>query len=379
MLAVSERFSACLRPADTVARLGGDEFTVLLEDVSDSIEAERVAERITAVLDEPFYLGAGSQGLFVTTSIGIAFGGATEGQSESVLRNADLAMYKAKSKGKSHYEVFESGMDSRALERLEMENGLRQALQREEFRVYYQPSVSLSDGGIVGMEALLRWDRPERGIVPPAEFIPLAEETGLIVPIGQWVLREACCQTREWQERFPGAPSPTVSVNLSAKQFRQPGLAGDVAQILRETGLGAHSLILEITESVMMDDAQSTVATLRSLKLLGVRIAVDDFGTGYSSLSYLKRFPVDFLKIDRSFVDGLGHDTEDQGLVAATIGLAHTLGLETVAEGVETEGQLAYLRKLDCGLAQGHYFQRPAPAGEISEVLQARLSACPDR
>jgi diguanylate cyclase (GGDEF)-like protein/PAS domain S-box-containing protein len=372
LVAVAGRLSSCLRAADTAARLGGDEFVVLLEDVEDPDEATDVAARIEEALRAPFWVGG--HNLFVTTSVGVALGGDDGERSSDLLRNADLAMYRAKEGGKNQHAIFEPTMNEKALERLEMEADLRRALEMEEFRVYYQPKVSVKSGKIVAQEALVRWEHPERGLIPPAEFIPLAEETGLIVPLGRWVLEEACRQAKEWQVSYPTDPPLGMSVNLSAAQFKHPELGAGVAEVLRQSGLDPRDLILEITESMVVEDAGAALATLQELKSLGVRVAVDDFGTGYSSLSYLKLFPVDFLKIDRSFVAGLGRDPEDEGLVRASIELAHALGLQAVAEGVENEEQLERLRVLGCDLAQGFYFQKPFPHDAASKSLAARLA-----
>ena len=376
LVAVAGRLESCLRPADTAARLGGDEFVVLLEDVVDAEEAARAAERIADALQrEPFRIG--DRELFVTTSVGIALGGRGEGERPGdLLRNADLAMYRAKDAGKDGHAVFEPGMNERALERLGMEADLRRALERGEFRVFYQPEVDLARGAeVVGFEALVRWEHPERGLVSPAEFIPLAEETGLIVPMGRWVLEEACRQAKEWRDSYPADPPLKMSVNLSARQFERPDLAEGVAQALRQSGLDPRGLVLEVTESMVVEDVDAAISTLEELKALGVKIAVDDFGTGYSSLSYLKRFPVDYLKIDRSFVSGLGRDPKDDGLVSASIELAHALGLEAIAEGVETEGQLQRLRSLGCELAQGYYFWKPMPGEAASSFLSTNAAS----
>jgi diguanylate cyclase (GGDEF)-like protein/PAS domain S-box-containing protein len=371
LVAVAARIQDCLRPEDTVARFGGDEFTVLLEDVDGVEGATRVAGRMAQVLQAPFYVRA--QEVFATTSIGIALNRSTEEEPGDLLRNADLAMYRAKDKGKDDFEVFEPGMNARALERLELENDLRRAIERGEFAVYYQPVVLPEDGRILGFEALVRWAHPERDLILPSKFVPLAEETGLIVPLGRWVLGEACRQAREWQRLRPydrsGNPSLLMNVNLSVRQLRYPGLVEEVAEVLRETGLDPGVLVLEITESVAMEDVPSTVGVMRELKSLGIRLAIDDFGTGYTSLSYLKRFPVDYLKIDRSFTGELEKGAGDRVTLTAIIDIAHALSLKVLAEGVEDARQLARLRELGCDLAQGNYFSEPLPPEAASELL----------
>ena len=370
LVAVAERLKACLRPVDTVARLGGDEFTLLLEGVTGVSDAARVAERIAQELRAPFALEA--QEVFATTSTGIAVSSSAQGQPTDLLRHADLAMYRAKSKGKACYEVFEPSMSTDALERLELETELRRALGREEFRVYYQPEILLESGDIVGMEALVRWEHPEHGLLLPQEFLPIAEESNLIMPIGQWVLREACKQLRTWQEKYPNNAPLVMSVNLSTREFFQPSL---IAEILRETGVDPRTLQLEITEgAVAYDNAQNANNTLWNLKTLGVQLAIDDFGMGYSSLSYLKRFPVDLLKIDRSFVRELGKDLKDTKIVAAIIHLARALDLKVIAEGVETAEQVEQLRKMECDMVQGSYFSKPLPSGAVSDLLQQQRS-----
>jgi diguanylate cyclase (GGDEF)-like protein/PAS domain S-box-containing protein len=370
LVAVAERLKACLRPVDTVARLGGDEFTLLLEGVTGVSDAARVAERIAQELRAPFALEA--QEVFATTSTGIAVSSSAQGQPTDLLRHADLAMYRAKSKGKACYEVFEPSMSIDALERLELETELRRALGREEFRVYYQPEILLESGDIVGMEALVRWEHPEHGLLLPQEFLPIAEESNLIMPIGQWVLREACKQLRTWQEQYPNIAPLVMSVNLSTREFFQPSL---IAEILRETGVDPRTLQLEITEgAVAYDNAQNANNTLWNLKTLGVQLAIDDFGMGYSSLSYLKRFPVDLLKIDRSFVRELGKDLKDTKIVAAIIHLARALDLKVIAEGVETAEQVEQLRKMECDMVQGSYFSKPLPSGAVSDLLQQQRS-----
>jgi diguanylate cyclase (GGDEF)-like protein/PAS domain S-box-containing protein len=364
--AVSMRISKFLRPEDTVARLGGDEFVFLLED-TDADGASRIAERILGELRAPFTIGR--RQFFVTASVGITVGGRNEKRVAEHLRDADLAMYRAKHLGKARYAIFEETMNARALERLELEHGLRRAVERNEFVVHYQPKVSLATGRIVGFEALVRWKHPERGLLLPEKFIPLAEETGLIVPIGELVLEEACRQAKEWHEQRLSDP-PAVCVNLSARQFREPGLVDTVAHMIDEAKLEPRHLFLEITESTAMSDALATVATLEELQDLGVRAIIDDFGTGYSSLSYLERFPVDSVKIDRSFVGGLGKHSRAETLGSAIISLAHALGLKVIAEGVETEEQLDRLREFGCDLAQGYYFARPLTGKAASALFE---------
>jgi diguanylate cyclase (GGDEF)-like protein/PAS domain S-box-containing protein len=367
LVGVSERLKNCLRAEDTLARFGGDEFTVLLEEVEGELSATQVVERITQELQAPFFLEGHE--FVVTASIGIAHSGPSSvSQAEDLLRWADLAMYSAKRKGKGRHEVFDQGMGNQVLERLKTETELRRALERREFVVHYQPFVGLETNKVVGFEALLRWEHPEQGVLEPTKFISIAEETGLIVPIGRWVLAEACRQTARWQGRFPGSPSLVLSVNLSAKQFQDPHLASYVAEILRQTGLDPHRLHLEITEDVIMDDASSTMSVLRELKALGVEITIDDFGTGYSSLSDLKRFPVNSLKVNHSFVGGLGKTREDTEIVSGITSLARALNLRVIAEGVENPLQLERLREIGCDAAQGYHFSKPLP-GEAADTL----------
>jgi diguanylate cyclase (GGDEF)-like protein/PAS domain S-box-containing protein len=374
LVAVAERIKHCLRPEDTAARLGGDEFTILIEAVDSMTDAVRVAERIAEILQPPFALD--QHEVFSTTSIGIALSSPLQKQPADLLRHADLAMYRAKHKGKARYEVFEPGMGTDALERLRLENELRRALERGEFKVYYQPVVALEGGRIVGAEALVRWEHPIRGLLLPEEFLSVAEETGLIARIGEKVLRAACHQVRAWQVRYPSEPPLMVSVNLSPKQLFRPEL---IAEVLAETEIYPGSLQLEITESTMMSNGvHSANHALRNLKDLSVELAVDDFGMGYSSLSYLKHFPVDFLKIDRSFIAGLGQDADsaskDAEIVSAMIDLTHALGLKAVAEGVETSEQLTRLRVMKCDRAQGNYFWEPLPSGALAVILEEDLT-----
>ncbi len=370
-----DRLAACLRAEDTVARFGGDEFTVLLDEVHVVADAVEVAERIAVALRAPVDL-AGRE-VYTSASIGIAVSTPRRDRPDSLLRDADLALYRAKSSGKARYAVFDASMSAHAIERLELETDLRHALDRGEFRVYYQPIVSLVDGRVTGVEALVRWERPGYGLQAPAAFIGVAEETGLIVPLGQWVLEQACCQARVWQERYPSEPPLTVSVNLSPRQCQHPRLVADVARTLEATGLDPRTLTLEITESLVLQDTGVTAATLAALKALGVHLAIDDFGTGYASLSYLKRFPADMLKIDRSFVDGLGQDTQATAIVRSLVALARTLALDVTGEGIETATQRAALLELGCEQGQGYLFARPLPPAE-TDALLAQAVARPD-
>ena len=369
LVAVAERLKTCLRPEDTAARLGGDEFTILVEDIASVGEVVQIAERIAEILRPPFALE--EQEVFATVSTGIALNSTAQEQPADLLRHADLAMYRAKLRGKARYEVFEPSMDAKAVERLMLETGLRRALVEQQLRVYYQPIVALDNDKVTGVEALVRWEHPQRGLLLPEEFLSVAEETGLIVRIGQWVLREAGKQARIWQERYPSTPPLTVSVNLSPRQFFHPKL---VAEVLGKSEIDPASLQLEITEGAMTTNGTySADRTLRNLKRMGVQLAIDDFGLGYSSLSYLKRFPVDFLKIDRSFIAGLRQApngvSKDTEIVKAMIELTHALGLKVIAEGVENAEQLTRLRQMKCDLAQGNYFSEPLPSEELAVIL----------
>ena len=390
LVQVAERLRASVRSEDTVVRFGGDEFGFLLEGVPGASYVIDVAERIIERLHETFVLGG--RKLTVTCSIGIVLAASSQEPARELVRKADLAMYEAKregkthfarellrkadlamagakGRGKAHYQMFDPGMNARTLKRLGLKNDLRRACDREEFVVHYQPQVSLETGNILGLEALVRWERPEHGLVPPSEFIPVAEDTDLIVDIGRWVLKETCVQVRRWQDRFPSETPLQAYVNLSARQFYHPDLADDIAEVLAETDLDPRNLELEITENVMMEDAQETFAVLGALKSLGVGLAIDDFGTGYSSLAYLKHFPVDTIKIDRLFVAGLGASTEDEKIVSGMIGLAHGLGLTVIPEGVETANQLQRLHEMGCDVAQGFYFSRPLPTDAVGAWL----------
>ncbi len=353
LVRLADRLRAAVRQPDTVGRLAGDEFVVVCED-TDARKALAVADRVARAIAAPLPLRAGET--VVTASIGIAHGEPGI-DAEAMLRDSDAAMYRAKERGRSRIEIFDSAMRHRMLERLETERSLRAAMQNGELRLHYQPIVCLDDGRVVAAEALLRWYHPERGMVGPAEFIPVAEESGLILPLGRWVLGQSCTQLAAW--RAAGRSALRVTVNLSARQFGDPDLVGVVAGALRASGLPGEALWLEITESVLMEEAEATAETLRALKALGVHLSVDDFGTGYSSLSYLKRFPVDALKIDRSFVDGLARDPEDEAIVTAVVSLAQALNLEVVAEGVEEPAQLSKLHQLGCDAVQGYLFGPP--------------------
>ncbi|MDP1705585.1 MAG: EAL domain-containing protein [Sulfurimicrobium sp.] len=360
--ALSERLAGSVRGSDTVARLGSDEFAVLLADVGDKQCVERVCGKIFAALAEPFDLGV--QEIFVTLSVGIALCPFDADSAEDLIRNADVAMSYAKTQGGNDYHFYTPGMSGGEPRRLILETSLRRALERDEFLLHYQPQICLQSGRITGVEALLRWQHPERGLVSPAEFIPLLEEIGLIVPVGEWVLRTACIQNRAWVSA--GLPPLRMAVNLSARQFRQGGLADMVSQALNDSGLAPEWLELEVTESILIQDLQATITTLRQLDTLGILISIDDFGTGYSSLSYLKHLPISKIKIDRSFVRDICSDPDDAAITNAVISLGHSLKLRVVAEGVETLAQLEYLRAQGCDEVQGFYFSRPLPAEEFA-------------
>jgi len=361
---VANRIGAALRPADTVARFGGDEFTILCEDIAGEIEAATIAQRIVDVFREPFQLEDGE--VFLATSLGIAIARGADDRAADLIRDADAAMYRAKERGKGRYEIFDEAMRADAVARLETESALRRALERGELRLHYQPSVDLASGAITGFEALIRWEHPTRGLLGPGAFLPLAEETGLIVGIGEWVLHEACTEAARWSRPL------MLSVNLSARQLAQPDLVATVRRALAETRIDPATLCLEITESAVMESGAATTAQLRALKSLGVQLAIDDFGTGFSSLAHLRRFPVDMLKIDGTFVAGLGNEPQDASIAAAVISLAHALDLKTVAEGIETDEQLQILRGLGCDLGQGHLFAHPAPAAEALRLVGAQ-------
>ncbi len=350
-----------------LARLGGDKFTILLDDIEDATDAIRVAERIQQNIQSPFVIDG--QEIFITASTGIAFSSTGYSAAENMLNDAYTAMSRAKSLGKSRYEVCDPVMHADAVGRFRLEADLRRALERSEFRAYYQPIVSLNDCRITGFEALMRWQRPAFGLVMPRGFISVAEDTGLILSIGNWVMREACRQLCIWNQQFPSNRLFTVAVNVSAKQFVQPDLVGQIAQILYESGMAPFNLRLELTESVTMRDEERATRILRELKTLGVRLCMDDFGTGYSSLSYLRRFALDILKIDRSFVSDMMENAESREIVKTILSLGSNLGIEVVAEGVETAEQVSLLQSLGCEYAQGYFFSRPLDQSGVAQTL----------
>ncbi len=362
---VSERLVACVREGDTVARLGGDEFVLILDNLAQEEDTRLIAQKIQSNLSSPFMVEG--RECFITTSIGIALYPNDGSDYETLIKNADAAMYRAKDKGKNTYQHYSPALNAKVSERLTLENNLRRALERNEFELHYQPMVEPMGGRLIGVEALIRWKRPGVGMVAPSEFIPVAEETGLILPIGEWVLQAACTQNKAWQSA--GLPPIRMAVNLSGGQFQQQTLVETISKILHETALSSQYLELELTESIIMKSTEVTVTTLRRLDALGIKISVDDFGTGYSSLSYLKRFPVSTLKIDRTFVRDLITDPDDKAIVKAIITLAHSLKLGVVAEGVETQEQLNFLRALHCDLVQGNWFSKPLPAEDLAQLL----------
>ena len=357
-----------MRAQDLVARFGGDEFTFLVEDDKGRAgNALRVADRLVQELQAPFRLE--SQDVFITASIGIASSTSKEDSPEDLLSNADTAMYQAKATSKATYEVFEPSMSVNALEQLTLVSDLRRTLEREEFKLYYQPIIEIASGKIVGMEALVRWEHPERELLLPREFLPLADESGLIIPLGQWVIDAVCRQTRLWQEQRGSAPLLKVSINLSGRELLHPNLVSSIIEKLREHNPDPKGLELEVTENVAMEHEDVLVETLTKFRDLGVRVAIDDFGTGYSSLSHLYQLPIDTLKIDQSFINGPKGDAKASKIAAATISLARTLDLKAIAEGVETAEQLAHLQELGCELAQGNFISEPLAVEAASALL----------
>jgi diguanylate cyclase (GGDEF)-like protein/PAS domain S-box-containing protein len=366
IVSVARRLEQALRPGDTVSRLGGDEFVLSLRNITDVSHAIDMAEHLRMELAQPFNLNG--QEVFITVSVGIAHSSIGYHKAEDMLRDADTASYRAKQRGTSRHEVFDKTMHTNTLSLLQMETDLRRAVERREFVLHYQPIVALETGRLRGFEALVRWEHPEKGMISPAIFIPIAEETGLIVQIGQWVLEEACRQLRRWQEHYPNSQAMQMSVNLSGKQFVQPNLIGNIREVLRKTGVDPSNLKLELTESVVMDNVEVAISTLKQIRAIGVDLSVDDFGTGYSSLSYLHKFPVTTLKIDRSFVMDMKKD-ENKEIVRTIVMLAHTLGMDVIAEGIETPEQMAQLRALHTKYGQGYHFSKPLPSLEATKVV----------
>jgi diguanylate cyclase (GGDEF)-like protein len=354
---VSNRLKTCVRKIDTIARLGGDEFTVVLEELESVADAEVVCRKIIKALEEPLVIQ--NQEIYVTTSIGVTFFPLDDTELNGLLRNADAAMYRAKDGGRNKYQLFTADLNARAAERMSIESALRHAIERDELHLCYQPKVDLQTGRILGAEALLRWQHPDRGLVPPAEFIPVAEDTGLIVPIGEWILWRACEDVKRWRSDY--FDSVNVAVNLSARQFRHGEIVKTIDRILITLEVDPNWIELEITESLLMDDTEASQVALNDLKALGFAIYLDDFGTGYSSLAYLKKFPIDGLKIDRSFIRDIPGDADDEAITCAIIALSQALRLKVVAEGVETSSQLAFLENAGCDEIQGFLFARPMP------------------
>ena len=357
LVKIARLLEQCLRECDTVARIGGDEFTILLDDITDITDATRTAERLQKAMQSPINLQG--QTIFTTASIGIVLGSAEYKQGSDLLRDADIAMYRAKEAGRARYAIFDQIMYAQALSLLQLENDLRQALDRQELVVYYQPIACLSDGSLNGFEVLLRWRHPDRGLILPDEFIPIAEDTGLIIPIGRWVIKEACCQLQTWQAKFPTMAPLKMNVNLSGKQLRDADFIERLDQILTETGIASHCLELEITESTLIENAEVATNLFSQVRARNVQLSIDDFGTGYSSLSYLHRFPINSLKIDHSFVNQINPADQDLEIVRAITTLAHMLNMKVIAEGVETAYQLMQLRQLGCEFGQGYFLSKP--------------------
>jgi diguanylate cyclase (GGDEF)-like protein/PAS domain S-box-containing protein len=372
LVAVAARLRSCVRPGDTLARLAGDEFAILLDDLDDERAAVAVAKRVGARLEAPFEID--EMEIAVRASIGISLGQTPDARPEDLMRDADVAMYEAKAGGKGGFQVFEPHMRHAVVTRMELKADLRHALERGELQVHYQPYIKLEDETIAGAEALLRWEHAERGLIPPLDFIPLAEEMGLIVPIGRWVLRAACARAVDWGRRFPELGPLTLSVNVSARQLQDRSFVGEVAEILSEHGLSPERVVLELTESSLVEDPDHAVRRLEELRELGIRLAIDDFGTGYSSLGYLQRYPIEILKVHRAFVAELGRHPEEPALAKAILQLAQHLSMQTIAEGVEDGTQVDALRALGCGYAQGFHFSPPLTADEFVALLGARAA-----
>jgi diguanylate cyclase (GGDEF)-like protein len=371
LIAIARRLMRCVRDEDTIARLGGDEFALLLNDIKDVSQATNIAERIKHELMKPFNL-SGHQ-VFTSASMGVVLGSKAHGGLDDLLHNADMAMYHAKALGKARYQVFDSAMHSQAVTRLQIETDLKRAIEHQEFQVHYQPIVLLETGRITGFEALVRWKHPIHGLISPDEFIPMAKETGLIVPLDQWVLREACRQMHAWQLQFPTISPLTISVNVSAKQFMQPNFTSQVTQILQETNLDTRSLRLELKESVLMENAESVTPVLLLLKALGVSLSLDDFGRGYSSLSHLHRFPIDTLKIDRSLINKMDYGDKNSDIIRAITMLSQALGMDAIAEGIETAHQLFQLNEIQCKYGQGYFFCEPLDGATAGDLIAHKL------
>ncbi len=367
LIAIAQKLTSIVRETDTIARLGGDEFIALLEPITQINDAIDIAERIIEELRLPFYLE--KRQVFTAASIGIVLSSKEYSQADDILRDADIAMYRAKSRGKARYEMFDQEMYNLAVARHKLENNLRHALDRQEFQVYYQPIISLDNKKIVGFEALLRWQHPEQGLISPAKFLPIAEEIGLIVAIGEWILHSACQQMALWQTQISTASQLKISVNLSAKQLQDPNFLGAVKRVLTQTGLEGKSLQLELTESMLMENLKALTTLLWQLKEEGIELSIDDFGTGYSSLSYLHRLPIDNLKIDRSFIKSIGKEKDGRNIVATIINLAHQMEMTTIAEGIESPKQLDRLQFLGCEKVQGYLFSRPVPSDQATALL----------
>jgi diguanylate cyclase (GGDEF)-like protein len=377
LIAIAHRLQLCLRPTDLVARLGGDEFTVLIEPVQDPAEATQIAERILETLRTPFHLQGHT--LFSGASIGIAFGSADYQTAVDLLRDADLAMYQAKETGRACYALFNQQLHIQSLKLLQIESDLRQAISQQEFFLNYQPIVNLITGRLLGFEALVRWQHPQHGLIPPSDFIPVAEETGLIIALGEWVLRQACHQLHTWQQAFPDQAALTVSVNLSGQQLRDPGFIGRLDRVLVETQLDGNHVRLELTESMLIEHVEAILQTLNEIRARNIQLSIDDFGIGYSSLNYLLRFPINTLKIDRTFVDRMTVDTENFEIVRAIATLAHSIKMDVIAEGIETLQQVAQLKGLGCEFGQGYLFAKPLSVQSAEQLLaadQPQFSIC---
>ena len=367
---VGKRLRRCTREVDTVARIGGDEFSIVLVHLNDALDAEHVATKILKALAKP--VQADEHEIFITTSIGISIYPNHDDEPEGLLKKADAAMYQAKAQGRNNYQIYDPSMDQDAEKRMTLENGMRRAIEREEFRIFYQPKIDSLSGEITALEALIRWEHPELGLLSPAEFIALAEETGLIVPIGEWVMRRACQDNRRWQEE--GLPKVRVAVNLSGYQLQAKNFVAAVATVLEETGLAGKCLEFEVTETVIMQNPDFVVGILTQVRDMGIHISIDDFGTGYSSLAHLKRFSVNTLKIDRAFVRDIEKNSTDAAITSAIISMGSSLDLKVIAEGVETEGQFDMLKEKHCDEMQGYLFSKPVPVEDVAALLRDGLT-----